>query len=67
MNQVIYNMFVTKDLDDKVLEFIYAWGETISSRGWKISASFLLAIEATPIQSIVSKYMIFSLVSVIEW
>ena len=40
MNQVIYNMLVTKDLDKKVFEYIYPWGETLSSIAWKIRDTY---------------------------
>ena len=31
VNQVILNMLVTKDLDNKVFDYIYPWCETLSS------------------------------------
>ena len=30
VHQVILNMLVTKDLDKKVFDYIYPWGETIA-------------------------------------
>ena len=34
MHEVINNMLVTKDLDIKVSEYIYTWGETLSYIAW---------------------------------
>ena len=29
VHQLIYNMLVTKDIDNKVFNYIYPWGETL--------------------------------------
>ena len=67
VNQVIYNMLVSKDFDEKVFEYIYIWDKTIAYIAWKISASYLLTIGDTQSQTVISKDMISSLVSVIDW
>ena len=39
IHQVIYNMFVTKDIDRKVYECIDSWGVTLASVAWVIGSS----------------------------
>ena len=34
VHQVIINMLVTKDLDNKVFDYIGTWGETLASISW---------------------------------
>ena len=36
VHQLIYNMFVTKDIDNKVFDYIYPWGETLASTAHSI-------------------------------
>ena len=30
IHQMIYNMIITKDIDRKIYEYIYPWGETLA-------------------------------------
>ena len=48
VHQVILNMLVTKDLDNKVFDYIYPWGETLASIAWTIRDSYHRIIMATP-------------------
>ena len=57
-------MIVTKDLSNKVFDYIYPWGETLVSISWSIMESYHLTIQATPGQSVFGRYMIFNLASV---
>ena len=67
VHQVIINMLVTKDLDNKVFDYIYLWGKTIASIAWAIRASYHHNIIATPDQDIFSRDMLFNHASVIDW
>ena len=40
VHQVILNMIVAKDIDDKIFDNIYPWGETLASIAWAIIASY---------------------------
>ena len=51
VHQVILNMPVTKDIDNKCLDYIYTWGETLASIVWVIKASYYHTIHATSGQS----------------
>ena len=37
-------MLVTKDLDNKVFDYIYPWGETLASIAWTISVDGTLSL-----------------------
>ena len=67
LQQVILNMFVTKDLDNKVFDYIYQWGETLSSIAWAIRASYYCTIMVTPGQAILGRDILFNLASVVDW
>ena len=65
VQQVILNMLVTKDIDNKVFNYIYPWGETLASIVWAIRASYHRTIMATPGQAVFGRDMLFSLASVV--
>ena len=67
VHQVILNMPITKDLDNKVFDRIYSWGETLASIAWVIRASYHRTIMATPVQSVFGRDIIFNLMSGVEW
>ena len=60
-------MIVTKDLANKVLQYIYPLGETLSYIAWAIRPSYHRTIQATPGQVVFGRYMVFNLASVIYW
>ena len=66
-HQVILNILATKDLDNKVFDHIYPWGETQASIAWEIRASYYRTIMATLGQAVFGRYMLFNLMSVVEW
>ena len=35
-HQLIYNMLVTKDIDNKVFNYIYPWCENLASKAWEM-------------------------------
>ena len=44
VNQVILNMLINKDLDNKVFEYIDPWGETLAYIAWEIRTSYHLTM-----------------------
>ena len=60
-------MLVTKDLDNKVFDYINPWGETLEYIAWAIRASYHCTIMATPDQSVFGRDMLFNLASVVDW
>ena len=67
LHQVILNILATKDIDNKVLDHIDPWGETLVSIAWMIKDSHKHTIMATPGQSIFERYMLFNPASGIDW
>ena len=67
MHKVILHMIVTKDLDNKVFDYIDPWGETLACIEWAIMDSYNCTIQATPDQDVFGRDMIFNLVSVLDW
>ena len=60
-------MLVTKDLDNKVFDYIDPWDETLASIAGAIRVSYHLTILATPGQAVFGRYIIFNLASVLNW
>ena len=67
LHQVIWNILVTNDLDNKVIDFIDPWGKTLAYTSWEIRDSYNRTIQATPGQSVFGRDTILKLVPVIEW
>ena len=65
--QVILNMLVTKDLDNKVFDYIDTWGETLAYISLAIRYSYHRTIMATPRQSVFCRDMLFNIASIIYW
>ena len=59
VQQVILNMLGTKDLDNRVFEHIYPWGETLAYIEWMIRASYHHTIMAMPGQVVFGRDMLF--------
>ena len=66
MHQVIYNMVVAKDIDNKAFDYIYPWDETLASIAWEIRSQYHLTIGDTPVQASYGRYIIFYLASVVD-
>ena len=66
LHQLILNVLVTKDLDNKVFNYIFPWGETLSSIAWEIRASYHLTIMNTPGQDVFGRDILFNLASVVD-
>ena len=67
VHQLILNMIVTKDIDNKVFDHIDPWSETLASTAWKIRSSYHRTIMSTPGQAVFGRYMLFNLASVVDW
>ena len=61
VHQVIYNILVTKDLDNKVFDYIDAWDETLSYIAWEMRASYHHTIGKTSAQAVFGRDMILNL------
>ena len=66
-NQVILKMLVTKDIDNRVFDYIDPWGENQASIAWAIRASYHRTIFSTPGQAVFGIYLLFNLTSVVYW
>ena len=67
VHQVILNMLAIKDLDNKVFDYIYPWGESITYIEWAIRASYQYTIHIIPVQAVFGRDMIPNLTSVVYW
>ena len=67
VNQLILNILVTKDLSNKVFDYIYPLCETLAYIAYAIGAYYHRTIQATPDQSVFGIDMILNLMSVIYW
>ena len=66
MRQVILNMIVTKDLDNKIFDHIDPWGETLVYIAWEIGSSYHLTIISTTYKAVFVRDMIFNLASLVD-
>ena len=66
-HQVIFNIIVTMDIDNKVFDYIDSWGDTLAYIVWEARASYPHTIGTTPSQDIFGREIILNLMSVIEW
>ena len=67
LHQVILNILVTKDLDNKVFDYVDLWGETLAYISWAIRASNHHIIMSTPGQAVIGRDTLFNLTSVVDW
>jgi hypothetical protein len=67
VHQVIQNMIRTKDLSNRVFDYIDPWGEIISSIAWAICASYHSILGATPAQLVFGRDMIFNIKTIVDW
>ena len=67
VHQVILNMLVTKDFDNKVFEYTNPWGENLAYIAWTMRYSYHRTIMATSGQAVFGRYMLFNLASVFDW
>ena len=67
VHQVIVNMLVTKDINNKIFDYIDPWGETLAYIAWAIIDSYHRNIMATLGQAVFGRDMLFNLASVVDW
>ena len=65
LHQVILNILVTKDLFYKVFNYIYSWGETLTSISWEIRASDDRSIYGKPGKAVFGRDTKFNLTSLL--
>ena len=61
VHQVIYNMLVTKYLDNKVFDYIDTWCETLANIAWSIRVPYHRTLNSTPVQNIFCRDIILKL------
>ena len=61
VQQVMYNMIVITDIDNKVFDYIDTWSENLSHIAWEIRASYHLTVVSTPGQYVYGRCIIFNL------
>ena len=66
LHKVILNMIITKNIDNKVFDHIYPWGETQASTEWEIRALYHRNIMFTSGQVVLGRYMLLNLTSFVE-
>ena len=57
VHKVILNMLVTKDLDNKVFDYIDPWGKNLAYISWVIRSYYHHNIMATPVQVVFGRDM----------
>jgi hypothetical protein len=67
VHQVIHNMICTKDLHNRVFDYIDPWGEILSTIAWAKRASYHSMLGATPVQLVFRRDMIFNIKTIIDW
>ena len=67
LHQVILNMLVTKDIDNKVFDHTYPWVETQVYIAWVIRSPYHRTIMATLGQAVFGRDMFFNLASIMDW
>ena len=60
-------MLVTKELNEKVLDYKYPWGEILSYIAWEIRYFYRHTLKSEIYQSVFVKDMIFKISSIIDW
>ena len=67
LHQIMYNIVVTKYIDNKLFDYIDPWGKTLAYIAWAIRASYHHTIGAKPYQYVFGRDTIINLVSVFDW
>ena len=67
LHQVILNMIVTKDLDNKVFGYMDSWGETLAYIASNIRDSYHHTIMDPPVQAVFGRDILFNLAWVVDW
>ena len=67
VHQVILNIIVTKDINNKLFDYMDPLGETLEYIAWAIRSSYHRTIMATPGQASFGRDILFNLASVVDW
>ena len=67
IHQVLWHMFVTKNLHEQIFDYIDPFGSILASVAWEIRALYNSATESTPAQLVFGWDMMFTLKSLINW
>ena len=58
VHQVILKILVTKDLDNKLFDYIDPWSKTLANVSWEIRAYYHCTIMSTPSQAVSVRNML---------
>ena len=67
LHQVILNMLVIKDLDNKISDHVDTWGETLAPIAWVIIDSYRHTTMVTAVQALFFRDIMFNLASAVDW
>ena len=67
IQQVIYKIIFTKELDIKVYDYIEPWRKNLASVECGIRASYHITLGFTPVQTVFGRYMLFNLMAIVDW
>ena len=67
VHQVLNHIFLTKNLNSQIFDYIDPWGEILNSIAWVVWASHHTTLDKTPAQLMFGRDMIFNLSTVIDW
>ena len=67
VHQVIYNMLVTKDLNNKVFDYIEPWGKILESITWVIRGYYNCTINTTPLQAVFGWDTKLNFAPIVDW
>jgi hypothetical protein len=67
IHQVLGHMFLTKDLNSQIFDYIDPWGEILSSIAWAVRASHHTTLDKSPAQLVFGRDMIFNFSTVVDW
>ena len=67
IHQVLRSTFLTKNLKEQELDYLDPFGEILASVAWAVRASYNSATDATPIQLVFGRDMLFDLKTLVNW
>ena len=60
-------MLLTKNLQDTVLSYIDPFGPILSSIAWEVRSYYNNTTNATPVQAVFGRDMMFNLTTLVNW
>ena len=67
VHQVIRHMLLTKNLKEKIFDYLDPFGSILASVAWAIRASYNSTTDATPAQLVFGRDMMFNLTTLVNW